>query len=241
MSSSPRTPRRKPARLERHGAMTPRDLIWAAIRLIGPENVFSVAEIMVLATASRAGGADTKPLCEATVAEYCSALDKGGFIAPMHPPHPGARTYRCLRTYQLMNDCGVNAPRLDANGKVIHDARQQMWNTMRMVKGEFTRTDLMHTASTKECVVGEEAAKFFCAHLERAGYLVPTGSKKQHVFTRYRFVKARDTGPRPPVIANDKSVMDGNTGTVMCAGFDDSPSPRPSPASGRGGGAVVRA
>ena len=32
---------------------------------------------------------------------------------------------------------------------------------------------------------------------------------------RVRFVRARDTGPRAPIVTRDKSVMDGNTGDIV--------------------------
>lgn len=188
----------------------PMDLIWAAIREIGNEGAFSLAEIMVLSTASRAGGADTTPLLEATVAAYCAALEKGGFIAATTSPHPLAARHRCLRCYQLIRDVGVEAPHVGADGKPTADnaARTQLWRAMRMHKGEFTRADLAAVCPDAT----DEQAKFLCAQLERAGYLRASG-KKRHVFNRYTMM--RDSGPRPPIIGRDLSMIDGNTGEVM--------------------------
>lgn len=212
---------RRPARLERIGALMPRDLMWAAMRKFAGTGLrFSVAEIMVLATASRAGGADTAPLKECTVAAYCDSLVKGGYLAPTQPPHPLAEHHRCMRGYIVQRDCGAHAPHLDRDGKPTrgdNPERQQMWNCVRKMKGDFNRRELMLEASIDECVISDDQAKFFCAQLERAGYLQAVGVKRRHVLTRYRFVRARDSGPRPPVIGKDLSVMDGNTGEIIAA------------------------
>lgn len=218
MSATPKTPRRKPARLERHGAMTNRDLMWHAIRLLHASgSAFSVAEIMVLATHWRAPeGATVAPLDEATVATYLDSLEKGDYLVRVH----SASSYRCMRAYQMNRDVGVHAPHLDKNGKPTSDnpARDQMWRAMKTMKASFDWRELAQAASTEACVVSDHEAKFYCAQLERAGYLTVDVRGKRHAFNRYRFVRARNTGPRAPIVGRDLTVMDGNIGVVMAEG-----------------------
>ena len=108
---------RRPARLERAGALTARDRMWAAMRAIAQTgNGFSIAEIMVVSTASRAGGADTTPLLESTVAAYCAALEKGGFLEELTGKQTPPAQHRCLRLYRLIRDIGVEAPCVGKDG-----------------------------------------------------------------------------------------------------------------------------
>ncbi|MDP1674087.1 MAG: hypothetical protein Q8L65_13385, partial [Burkholderiales bacterium] len=76
---------RRPARLERAGAMTPRDRMWAAIRDFGKGNTFSVAEIMLLSE-QRAD----------TVLPYITGLTKAGFLleAEKRPTNRPRREFR---------------------------------------------------------------------------------------------------------------------------------------------------
>ncbi len=200
---------RRPALLERAGALTSRDRMWAAIRRFGTHHTmqFSVAEIMVM-SAQR----------EDTVSVYLSGLAKAGFLNDETADCERLRMGRALRVYQLVRDNGVNAPHVDKDGKRTSDnpGRDQMWRAIRILKNDFDRRDLAAAASTEACAVSEEQAKFFCAHLERAGYLHATLKRAhKHVLTRYRFLASRNTGPRAPVIGRDLSVMDGNTGKIM--------------------------
>ena len=208
---------RRPAKLERAGALTPRDRIWAAIRAFGLADSWSVAEIMVLSE-QRAD----------TVLSYLRGLEKAGYIrrpeARIAPPRtaarPVARPRREFAVFCLVRDIGVEAPRVGADGKPVTQGigREQLWRAMRILRGDFNWCELVAAASTERHVVSMDEAKTYVKFLARAGYLVLMRASRGTQPARYRFMRARDTGPRAPLIARDKSVMDGNTGQIVLQG-----------------------
>lgn len=198
---------RKPARLERAGALTPRDRMWAAIRDFGVGNTFSVAEIMFLSE-QRAD----------TVLPYIKGLNLAAYLTA-GVERPTQRPRREFRWYALVRDVGVEAPRVDSNGKQVTQGigGEQMWNAMRTMKGAFGARELSIAASTEEHVVAHATAKRYARELAHAGYLAiareSTGGR--HSERLYRFIKSRNTGPRAPLITAEKQVMDGNTGQIV--------------------------
>lgn len=198
---------RKPARLERAGAMTPRDRMWAAIRDFGMGNTFSVAEIMLLSE-QRAD----------TALPYIGGLSKAGYLVEGNE-RPTQRPRREFRWFSLVKDVGVEAPRVDANGKPVTQGigGEQMWNAMRAMKGDFTARELAVTASTEHHAVAHATAQRYARDLAHAGYLhiakESTGGRGSERY--YRFIKSRNTGPRAPMITAEKQVMDGNTGEIV--------------------------
>lgn len=200
---------RRPAKLERAGALTPRDRIWAAVRIFGPSlggPWFSVAEIMVLSD-QRAD----------TVLSYLTALSKAKFVEVVADIRAAALGERCrvLRKFQLLRDVGVEAPRVDADGKPVTQGigRDQMWRAMRVVKN-FDCRALAAAASTAQHPVSIEEVKTYVRFLTRAGYLADRPGIGR-IATSYSFIRSRDTGPRAPLVTRDKSVIDGNTGAVV--------------------------
>lgn len=201
---------RRPAKLERAGALTPRDRMWAAIRVFGTSGgvTFSVAEIMVLSE-QRAD----------TALSYLGGLAKAGYLADAGQAMPGFLKRRELRRYRLVRDCGVEAPRVDADGKPVTMGigREQLWRAMRILK-DFDCHALAAAASTEAHLVTVADTKNYVKFLGRAGYLQVVRKSKGTIPARYRFVRVRDTGPRPPLVNRDKSVMDGNTGQIVLQG-----------------------
>lgn len=202
---------RKPARLERAGALTPRDRIWQAIRALAacverPD--FSPAEVMALTA-----------LHVDTVCTYFRGLCNA------RPPYvelvarrPASRRRRECFRYILVRDVGVTAPGVSAAGEPtqIGESNQSMWLAMKALRA-FTRAELAEAAQhgTRRRVSSQAAATYI-KFLYRAGYLgivAPSTPGKQ---ARYRFVK--NTGPRAPLVCRDKSVMDANTGEVFLRG-----------------------
>ena len=194
---------RRPARLERAGALTPRDRIWAAIRAFGTGDPFSVAEVMVLSE-QRAD----------TTLSYLRGLTAAGYLTAGAPRPLMQR--REFSRFKLVRDIGVEAPRVDADGKTITQGigREQLWRAMRILK-TFDCVALAAAASTQAHQVAVQEAKSYVKFLARAGYLQLVEKSAGPIAARYRFVRARDTGPRAPLVARDKSVMDGNTGDVV--------------------------
>ena len=216
---------RRPAKLERAGALTPRDRIWAAIRIFGASlgnPWFSVAEIMVL-SGQRAD----------TVLSYLAGLDKAGFVELVLELHvqKSANKCRVLKHFRLKRDVGVEAPRVNADGKPVTQGigREQLWRAMRILK-TFECGALAAAASTEAHPVAVEEAKHYVKFLTRAGYLRQIEPSRGPLAALYSFLRARDTGPRAPLIARDKCVMDGNTGQIVFP-----PSPILPPQAGEGG------
>lgn len=210
---------RKPARLERAGALTPRDRMWAVIRTFGMGNEFSVAEIVVLS------GQDT-----GTVMPYLTGLCAGGYVAPeQHPKErPIFAPRRECRRFMLILDIGVEAPRVTRDGKPVTQGtgREQMWTVVRKFKGGFDWRDIVLACPVNP--TGAEA-KYYLKYLALAGYLriavrgratgrSAGGSGGTGAATQYEFIRARDTGPRAPIVSRDRSVMDANTGKIMFNG-----------------------
>jgi len=204
---------RRSARLQRAGALNPRDRMWAAIREIGAgayAHAFSVAEIMVLSEQRLD-----------TVAPYLTGLEKAGYIGPaVHQREP---LRRVLQLYELRRDVGVEAPRVGRDGKPTNEGagRKQMWNAMRANKGEFTKYDLCASASIGGSEIAVEEAKCYLQYLLKAGYVRLTRPCKLAAKNTppqpagYQFIRSRNTGPRAPMIDRAKRVIDGNTGDVM--------------------------
>lgn len=233
---------RRPAHLERHAGQTTHDLVWLAIRAIaGSGRPFSVAEIMVLATAHGARDADRAPLHEATTSDRLKGLQLAGYLRPVDPPTDAlAGKLRCMRRYELVRDVGPIAPVVDKHGKPIPENQQraQMWRTVKVIK-VFDWRELAYAASTENCVVTADQAKYFVAALERGGYVRVEKRGGGGQFRRHCFIEAHDSGPRPPVIGADQSVMDGNTGAVMYTGKPH-PHPQSFPLKGKEASSAAR-
>ena len=198
---------RRPARLERAGALTPRDRIWAAIRCFGKDHVFSVAEIMLLS-----GQRDD------TALTYLRGLEKAGFIRPGAPEGtpPTLRRRREFRRFALVRDVGVDAPRVTGDGAPVEQGagREQMWRAVKVLK-DFDCRELAAAASTEPHPVSVEEVKTYARLLARAGYLQLTVRGGSHRAARYRFILSRNTGPRAPIVTRLKEVQDANTGAIV--------------------------
>ena len=207
---------RRPARLERAGALTPRDRMWAAIRSLGAPVggvvfVFSPVEVRALAERPSAeihidsvitymtGLASAKP----------PYLERLGIAAP-------ARSSERFRQYRLVRDTGVDTPLVDVRGNPQQAGvgNAQMWTAMKVLR-EFDRDDLARAASTPEHAVSVKRAQSYVTSLARAGYLALVVAPCRGRNARYRFNRAKNTGPRAPLVCRDGSVMDANTGEVV--------------------------
>lgn len=203
---------RRPAHLERAGALTPRDRIWAAIR--------ALCQIRPGVAHVQFSGAEVSMLSEIhvdTVMTYISGLIKAGFVSVALEGRPAAKRPR--REFFLLNlarDVGVEAPRVNKDGKPVTAglANGQMWLTLRVLK-DFNADELALAASTPEQPISIEAAVAYVAALKRGRYLAVTALSKPGTKARFRFIRARNTGPRAPLIQRDRSVMDANTGEVV--------------------------
>lgn len=138
------------------------------------------------------------------------AAPTGGFIQKTNPRN------RPANVYSLVRDIGIEAPRVKRDGTpcIQGRAREQMWRTMRNL-GDFTPRDLALMASTTESAVSEIDAADYVKHLAPAGYLVVTRKATPKKQAQYRFVAARWTGPKAPMIQRLKTVFDANLGKIV--------------------------
>ncbi|MDR0249905.1 MAG: hypothetical protein LBI35_01100 [Burkholderiales bacterium] len=191
---------RKPAHLERAGGKSLRQRIWERIRRY-PER-FSTMSIATDADIDRS-----------TVRDYIKALERGNYseIVETHK-RPDYIVYRLVR------NVGVDAPRLRNDGTPVTygNGQDAMWRTMRISRADFSLSELSALASTDDCIVDQEAAAHYIKHLHRAGYLKKTKdeTRGKHA-VQARYVLARDTGPRAPMIQRTKCVYDPNLGEIV--------------------------
>jgi hypothetical protein len=182
--------------------------VWAAIRCFGKDHVFSVAEIMLLS-----GQRDD------TALTYLRGLEKAGFVKALGCETSALRRRREMRRFHLVRDVGVDAPRVTGEGEPVEQGsgRNQMWQAVKVLK-EFDYRALAAAASTEKHPVSPEEAQTYCRHLKLGGYLGvtrPAAYGTKGTSARYRFLRARNTGPRAPLISRQKEVIDANTGQLM--------------------------
>lgn len=146
-----------------------------------------------------------------TIREYLKALSLAGYLEAVSLGKRGE-----ANIYRLIDDCGVEAPRLRKDGTPVTQGqgRLQMWNAMRICK-EFSATDLAFNASTDDHQVAESEAKSYIHALCKAGYLVHQAGKANSPGHRYRLLPSMWTGPQPPQIQRTKQVYDPNLRKVV--------------------------
>ena len=191
---------RKPAHIELVGGKGTRQRVWDRIRAIGGE--FELREV--------AGGAE--PI--ATVREYLIGLERAGYLAVAQ-----RHSSRQPKRWTLERDNGAEAPRVRKDGSAVTMglAQEQMWRTLRSLKGDTNARELAAYASTPKIHVAESAAKSYLQNLYHANYLQCTaigkGRGKGGVQARYRLIS--NTGPRPPMVQRTDAMYDPNLGQVV--------------------------
>ncbi len=141
-----------------------------------------------------------------TIGNYLSALRRGGYIERLNQRHKAADQQH----FKLVKDCGIEYPRLNANGtpNLRELGTEAIWRTMRII-GEFSVRELTNFASTPERPLSQDTVKLYVRHMVHAGYVVRTSAG------RYRIVLAKYSGPRPPVVGKASYVYDPNLDKVV--------------------------
>jgi hypothetical protein len=197
---------RKPAPPELVNGIGLRQRIWDRIRGI-PEGIpFSQADLL--------SGHDV--YSKSSAREYLSGLKNAGYLV-MAVPH----TRHSLPRYVLVNDAGIEAPRVRRDGTPVTGGlrEEQMWRTLRLLPGDTCARELAAHASTPEINVAEKTAVGYLRDLHRAGYLQITrpakfgGRSGGGQRARYRLIT--NTGPRPPMVCRTKTVYDPNLGEII--------------------------
>lgn len=192
---------------------SPRQRIWEKIRAHAEWTILEIAE---------ATGVERE-----TVISYVRSLEAGAYIKRIGERPVTACLHRKTVTkfnhlvFTLVNNVGVEAPRLTKEGKPVIQglAQEQMWRTMKRLP-RFNHVELAIAASTEAVAVAEAAAKDYCLNLARAGYLDVLSKGKggqgpKGAPSVYRFNRARDTGPKAPQIQRMKTVFDGNLREIV--------------------------
>ena len=175
-------------------APTDRERIWVAIRELGKSGgTFTSLDVARLSGVDRSKG---------KIKAYLAGLDRAGFIRAI------MRQRGAYSVYELVNDCGVDAPRINTRGRILPPSgRNRMWKAMRIL-GTFTTRELVYAASIPDAPVAEQEADYYCKYLCRGGYL--RGGKG-----RWAFIPAMNTGPKAPQILRVQKLYDPNKDAVM--------------------------
>lgn len=201
----------KPVHLTAAGSKpTGRQAIWEAIRRM--RDGFSIVDLNKATSIHRD-----------TIGTYVRGLAAAGYIERFGTELPdsgimgvAAKTQFAKIVYRLVKDVGIEAPRVTRDGKPVTmgAAQEQMWRTMKILS-DFTFRDLAISASTETVMVNEEAARDYLGALSVAGYLITVAKGGPNRPARYRFNRARNTGPKAPMIQRLKTVFDPNTRKVV--------------------------
>jgi hypothetical protein len=158
---------------------------------------------------------------DATSETYLLGLLAAGYIA-LADTQPERKTKAtCL--YVLVRDAGAEAPRVTRDGKPVTQglAQEQMWRTLRLLKGDIDARELSIHASTNQVKVAETAARDYLINLDAAGYLEVTQEcshnpkRAKGNLRRYRLKASRNTGPRPPMVCRTHAVYDPNEHRIV--------------------------
>lgn len=204
---------RKPV-TEYAGGKGPRQHIWEAIRALAAAGDEAFNEQAIHCSMPRAA----RMVIEmATVRDYRHCLVAAGILGVVAP----SLDRRTPATYRLINDEGLEAPRVRRDGSRVTQglAQEQMWRTLRILTSDTNGRELAAHASTPHIQVAEVAARDYLLALFQAGYLLCTqegkGTGKGGIQGRYRLKPSRNTGPRPPMICRAKVVYDPNEDKVV--------------------------
>jgi len=146
--------------------------------------------------------------------EYLRGLAKAGFIGLTQEP-----TRVQPNRYRLLRDNGIEAPRVKKDGSPVTQglAQEQMWRTLRTIKGDTNASELAAHASTSKVKVAVIAASDYLLHLNKADYLTCTapgkGVGRGGIQARYRLT--RNTGPKPPMVQRIGTMYDPNLNEVV--------------------------
>lgn len=184
-----------------------RAAIWAVIRRL---KTFTIKDLQFAVD-----------LEKHSIYDYVVGLQKAGYLEATSLVAVSIRD-RDEIVYTLVNDIGIDAPRVRRDGTPVTQgqSRLQMWNAMQVLK-KFCAADLAFNASTPACLVVESEAKNYISALHRANYLKlvseskpgnKPGTGKQ---ATYMLIPTKWTGPHPPQIQRTKQVYDPNLRRVV--------------------------
>lgn len=175
-----------------------RQLTWDTLRS-RRERFLTVAEI-----------AEETGCAFETVYVYLRSLFKGGFLEVQR----GGRFTR-THGYRLVRDTGAEAPRLRPDGTTCNGtATEAMWRTMKILKQFDVDSLIAHVRMTHK--ISRSSANVYTLALERAGYLVNTGSAR---YKQFKLVK--NTGAQAPQLMAVEEIYDPNLKEIVLRDVPD--------------------
>lgn len=192
---------RKPINLELSGGQSKRQRIWNLIRSTN-EHGFDIADVTP-------GDINIK-----SVRDYLAGLTNAGYLECIEDDAPDKYPRKRL-TYLLINDSGLEAPRVTKQGEKVTQGQgnEALWGAMQAL-GSFNARVLAEMAGVKENTV-----KTYCTMLQHAGYLTVDrrgkGIGQGGIATQYRLLTSKVNGPRPPMITRLKAVYDPNIHKIV--------------------------
>jgi len=111
---------------------------------------------------------------------------------------------------------GVRRPESDGSYGLI---TEQIWQTMRMLKGSWTTEELALASSTEEVVVLRNTTQRYVRSLVRAGIVQlvkpSVRTNRGSIAARYNLTRTGNTGPLPPKLLQAEFVYDQNTQKIV--------------------------
>ena len=168
------------------GVVEPRQKIWETIRQLN--DGFTVKDL------SRRSGQ-----IQSQIRTYVQALAKAGVVEEIDPS-PASKIIG--QVFRLIQDEGVEHPRLDSNGQRTHAhlLTENIWRSLRILKGNLTIADIAFSASTETVSANPLIVGKYLEALVEAGYVVKTMGNPPKTPHTYGLVPTRYTGPKPPQI-----------------------------------------
>lgn len=197
---------RKSVQIALKGGKGLRQRVWDRLRLLDTD--FCLLDVTV--------GDESKE----TVRDYLIGLERAGYL---EVTNKGAKVGNVCtaKKWKLAKNAGIEAPRVRRDGTAVTMglAQEQMWRTLRMLKGDTNARELAAHASTDAIKVAEVAAGDYLRNLHRASYLQCTvvgkglGRKGVGTLSRYRLIS--NTGPKPPMVQRTDAIYDPNLQEVV--------------------------
>lgn len=175
------------------GGLTNRERMWAAMRDM---REFTIQDLCIKTSMPRGRARD-----------YITGLVRAGVLGQIPRKRRGD-----FDVYHMLRDMGVNAPRVRRDGSFVPESgRTRMWKAM-IVLGSFSVRELACAASLEEAPVSYAEAEYYCRWLYYGGYL------QRADINVYRFVPARNSGPKAPQVLRVKQLYDPNKDEVVVSG-----------------------
>lgn len=137
------------------------------------------------------------------VATLMLGLEKAGYVEVLK--QRDVFTGKLVKTWRLLKDCGVDAPRIDRHGQPLPETLSSVaWRTIKILKSFGLDELQVHIGMSH--TIARSTLRHYTALLAKAGYLKNTGTAN-----RPHYVLVKNTGGRAPQVWHITEVYDPNT------------------------------